>query len=658
MFVGTATASANGQEHQSSLHRRNDGIGTVYDGVPRAWNKVRLAVHDKNFEEVLRLLPETEDAKTAHGVRNLFEAAAALCRTAVDRVERGDPVTGFRLAQYAAVLAPELPTTHYTMASTAFAQDRGRWSESIGYVVDGWLKEWGHVPGRAALLGRTAATLLLAHIAVLLLFGFAVLRRHIHALSHDASHLFPRGVSSFQAGIFVLLVLLAPLYAGLGMLALFLLWIVATWWYQTRSEKAVTILLLLGTLLMPALAQMHQAATAFHGGRDADVYRCAHGACSEHALEGMQNACREDGHRPSCIALALVQARQGHQNPSRFDWAVRTLKEIEASGDRTLVTRSVLLGNALQAKAISDCEHRNRRGETTVNEEFKDFGKRAIAAYERACSQHAVPLADYNRSLMMRRLGQEEAADELRQTALDSGDPTVEAVHARVNESSCAGPCSGEKFNANILLAWDRPVLHDGPLFDGALSAPGDHAMLPFLHAPLLGTKDAKTFLWVVLGAGALLLLLAALRKRVRPSWRCSQCGNVGCSRCREELAYLDICEECLFIRVKGNFVDAKDLWFRERSVQHREYVRRRTGKMLTFVLPGVGHMFRGRAFAGAFIVFVMTTCLCNATGISNLGPELDLVPHGAQVVARALWYTLAAATYVTAVVSVLRGGK
>ena len=165
-----------------------------------------------------------------------------------------------------------------------------------------------------------------------------------------------------------------------------------------------------------------------------------------------------------------------------------------------------------------------------------------------------------------------------------------------------------------------------------------------------------RSFIGVVGGAFALILLFALLKRFVRPSWRCVQCGRVGCARCREELTFLDICEECLFIQVKGSFVDAKELWFRERSVQQRSHARQRSGRLLSFFVPGLGHLLRGRPIAGALLLSTMTVALLNATGAACLAPDLSFVPHGAEIASQVLWTLLAVVTYVVSIVSIYRG--
>ncbi len=93
----------------------------------------------------------------------------------------------------------------------------------------------------------------------------------------------------------------------------------------------------------------------------------------------------------------------------------------------------------------------------------------------------------------------------------------------------------------------------------------------------------------------------------VRPAFRCRECERVACGGCRRELRTLDVCERCLFIQIKGGFVDSRDKWIREREIREGAEGRIDRARWATFVLPGFGHLLQGDAIKGAAFLTAFT---------------------------------------------------
>ena len=628
----------------------------TYDGLASAWWNSFVTFIDKdNFAEILvRVGRDLDRVRRDNGIPNLPDAATALVRAAQERAAGGDTTTAQHLLQAALGVAPDLPHPHYVMASLIWQEDRGKVFDALSHIFRGWAKEWQHLPSRMRLLGNQLTLGLLTYLIVLFLFALIQLRRHFANLAHDLSHLFPRGVSQFQAGLFTLLLLFVPLVASLGVLTLLAFWLVALWWYQSRQERAVSVALVLILLLSPFLARLTASTVGFFNSPTATVYSCLSGPCSRPEVERLEQSCKSpDAPRLACFAVGMVRARQGGRTRGLLDEASIYLASLDNETGSFGHAAVTAYANVLQAKAIAHCSIRRQLGGTGVDETYRRLASKALAAYDRAAELGPAAIPYYNKSLMLRRLGKADEAEQSYRLAVDEDEAAVLALDQELKGDRAVSPCT-ESFNLNRTLGWAS--LPMGTLFSSSLSA--QHVMeaeLPFLHGVLVGNLSTVLLIGVGGGAVVLMLLLSLVRGLVRPSWRCSQCKQVGCVRCRRELAHLDICDSCLFIRVKGSFVDAKELWFRERRIQSEESTRRRVSRLLSLVLPGSGHLYRGDCVVGVILITLFTGSILNAVGGAGLAPSTVIVSHGAGVVGSIAWGLVAGIVYIVGLVSILR---
>lgn len=626
----------------------------VYEGLSRTWRRFIELLDKEDFAEILLRVDHLDDVRRDSGLPNLYVAAEVLSRAARQRSAARDVVTAKQLAQAAMRVAPDLPQPHYVMADLLWQESRGQIGEVLSHVFRGWLKEWTHLPSRMHLLANRLSLGLLTYLVVLFLVALVQLRRHFPALTHDVGHLFPRGVSSFQAGLFTLLLLFTPLFFSLGVLALLLVWVVAMWWYQNRAEKTLTVLLLVGALLLPFVARVATNSVRFATSPLAVYHDCLEGACTEPQVAWLEDTCRQSpGTALPCYTLATVRLRQGAQASPLLDDAVRLLEPLLREPGVLGSAIQVTYGNVLQAKAIAHCIFQRRVGATATDDTYRQLANAAIAAYDAGAAMGARGVALYDKSLMESRLGESEAADKALDEAMSTGDQNVLLLQRESAEDPLVGPCN-ESFSPNRrLAAADLPVR---TLFMAGLGASRlDEVDLPLLNGVLLGRLGLPVVPVLVIVLFAMVVALALLQARVRPSWRCSTCNRVGCVHCRRELEHLDICDECLFIRVKGSFVDAKELWFRERRIQQDDDARRRMSRLLTFLAPGVGHLYRGHAMAGAIFLCVFAGSVLNAVFIDPVAPSTILVESGVWFVTTLVAASIAGIAYIASLVSIYR---
>jgi hypothetical protein len=124
------------------------------------------------------------------------------------------------------------------------------------------------------------------------------------------------------------------------------------------------------------------------------------------------------------------------------------------------------------------------------------------------------------------------------------------------------------------------------------------------------------------------LILIGFGLKRLRSSTHCVKCGAVSDPKDRPELAQSGICETCLFYRIRGSFVDPKEIWRREKGIEIRLRLKKRIERGISFIVPGMGQMLRGKPLRGViffvvfflpvFAIFISDPLLGNLPGIDR----------------------------------------
>ncbi len=628
--------------------------GELHEGLARSWRRFVELFYHRNYRELLLRLDGLDDLRQELAIRNLLLPARALSHAAHLSMEAGDHKTAGHLARAAVRLAPDLPDPHYRLAAISRAERRSP-VKTVRDITHAWSREWRHLPSRMQFIGNRLGLALLTFGFAVFVFGTTLVFKHLPTLAHDLHHLFPRGVLPFQTGLLLLFVLLLPLILGVGVLPLFLVWLVVPWCYQSRTERVVVILMLVATAFYAPLLRIADHAIRHDETPLARHHFCFDSECSEPELERLREACaRPVPSEGACLALARVLVRRDGRDAALLAEASRVLDAV--TPDATTLGRAgaLMRGHILHARAVAHCRAQQLRGAETLDEEFDQLSKDALDAYHHAHHLGAGAEALLGKSLLAFRRGERETGRQWLDDARAADARLVSDYELENVPARAVGPCD-ESMDANRwLMSIDFPFGQEfiAGLRETSLST----LVLPRFNTLLMGAVSPVALAPLALALVFLAVLLSALGRRLRPSWRCGICGGVGCLRCRRELCALDICEECLYIRIKGSFVDAKDLWFRQRRIQDAAAARARAGRLLSLFLPGTGHLFQGRALAGLLLMALFSLTLTNALFPTVFVPDwVGLADGGATRAARFGWGAACLFVYLITMISSAR---
>ncbi len=621
LWAAMAVSAAEAPEPSATTYRTPliRGSSTADD----AWRGARQRLAEGDNVAARVLLERLQVASDGAALLGLHGPALVVLDAARRAVTAGKPHEALDLATIATHLAPNSSEVAFTSAAVRW--ESGGFSELNGAVSDvttGLGRLGRDATGQVALLGRASGALQLALCLAMVLFGLVMLFRHSGRLAHDTGHFLPaavRGPPLLVVGAVVVLVL--PLAVGMGLVLMSLVWLAMLWPYTTLRERIVGAVLATLVALTPIWNRLYGSALAYPTSRIAAAQQCLTDLC----LERLQDRAMAPSDTASGVlsadehlALGLARYHEGATVEGPLLVLSDAVRHFKGALEHTPDAYAAQLGlaNAMYTRANRECQARGESRQPTLDA--------ALQAYDRAFTLSESPTeAAYNRSVLLRQLGKVEDAEKALDQAKMSDLARVMAFRETVTKGATAPtePGCPPRFDGARLLmdAWPSVgsvVLRGLDLEDGK-----GPVLVP-LGQLLAGIAPASYFPLVGTLCAVVLILGAWLVRLMRPAHECSQCGRVACGRCRRELREIDLCERCLFIRIKGAFVDSRDKWLRDRGLRESKARRDRTTQILSMLVPGLGHLLRGKTASGtALLVSFVWSAVLAVVG-STLLPE------------------------------------
>jgi tetratricopeptide (TPR) repeat protein len=96
---------------------------------------------------------------------------------------------------------------------------------------------------------------------------------------------------------------------------------------------------------------------------------------------------------------------------------------------------------------------------------------------------------------------------------------------------------------------------------------------------------------------------------------RCKRCGTVFCSRCSRVIVWHEMCRQCESSLIRIGELESRERIARLLALYQRQMKRRRTVKVLSYVMPGIGQIYAGRILPGFLLLlggmfFLITSVL------------------------------------------------
>jgi len=593
-----------------------------YAPLATAWSEIQSDLRREAWTEAAGQVHHLLSIRDDLGLPNVFPLSAALLHAASSARAAGAADAAASLAAAAVKLSPGMAAARFEEAAVAFDKAPFGVAAQLRALRAGAERVPSDLAASSQLAANGATALLFVTIFLLGIFALATVLRYRAVWAHDIRRVLPPGVNSFQASVVLATVLLAPLLAGLGVLGTAALWLVGTALYQHAGERVVSVLLLGGLGLVPWTTTVQVRGMVAPSSEEMALYRCNQSLCSAADRATLTRLAAEPGplRADAAFTMALVGKRaaapgsQGYAEPGR-------LTRLAAAAEETPETL-VLQGNLHYAEALRHCPGvREEDGASALA--FEEKLQEAMTAWESALGKAPNnPEALYNRGIALIQLNKEDegeaSLDKARRVAPKRVAEFDRAVSKEDNRARCV---VGAQVNRQLMdpsLPTDalrRRVLRRGVPHDGIV-VPFAGLFLGRLSVPVLGLLG--------LAGAVLVVLLWILGGALSTSRICRNCLGIAAPETRLDLGREAVCVSCLLGEINRGIGDAKEQWAREQRV-HKEVQRReRVARLVTFVLPGLGQLLRGRPLRGTFFLGVTFLAVVLGAGLNEVSTD----PH------------------------------
>ncbi len=399
-------------------------------------------------------------------------------------------------------------------------------------------------------------------------FSITLFVRHYFFFTHHLKHLIRLRISSVPMLFLSFLFLFSPFFLGLGWMWLFALWMLSFWTYGGRADRVATLVLLGILLLLPAGIRFH--ACLFHsitGNGVPEILRANKGAWND---ELYQKLLQMNKGTPAdsdvLMAVGLVEKRMGKYTEAeqRFSLGIQlapTSSAFNNLGNVFLVTNR--LDQAM------DAYQQAARLDPSRAETYYNLGQAYLLTLRMKEAE-----AEFQRAKAL------DPAKISYHTSIASKNPNRMVMDRTLDPAQVWGRVlipSAERDKITQSL-WDL-------IWKGIPVEHGEMAMAAFLG--LLG--------------------LVHLGSRKIPVIRhCERCGGLICPLCTPFRGSGTQCLACQNAFMVNTTADPDVVRKKRAEVAHyqtRVYV---LPQRLSWVLPGVGHLMRGRSIEGIVYLFIL----------------------------------------------------
>ena len=545
--------------------RRGFDVQAFDSRLESLWFQRKAYLADGRDDAIARQSERIREFVSEEGVRRLESAAGALVLEARGWMREGSYDKALSALSLAESLDPGRPQIQVARA-------RALWASGAGIVASG--AEWLHAlrsTVRVAVRDLTAVhesalVVVAALLCAIVVFSLFMIVRYQRALRHDVEEWLTRGDRESWAAAGGWAVVLLPFVTWIGAGWASLYWIVATFRYMRRAERALAVLLLIvGALLVPA----YRFAVGLYGLAADPTVRttiaAANGGYDPDRIVKLRELV--DAHPDDPMYRFLLAGL--YKNGRYFEAAFEEYKRVLEVAPSTYQAR-INLGNIYFL--------------------IGQYGE-AISNYRQALEiRPDVALAYYNMYLAQSDSFKLKEAAESLSAARSLDDATTTRL---LTQGS--GEAGGPKVVDAVIdfdSIWRASVegRHLRDWLDGDSGGATVGSMLGNLANPLSVA--------MLLGLGMCGGALFAFRDHA-PAQQCARCGRPFCSLCRAGRDGHDYCNQCVHLFVLGDGLSPETKSMKLYQVERHEAWNRRLRRLASALMPGSSEMLGGRAWLG-----------------------------------------------------------
>lgn len=511
---------------------------------------------------------DLSDIQLDKGIRNYDTYSYVLMAKA-----HKDKAHAVELLREALLHSPDLPAVYFELSKAVFSFSGEGILNSVDYVIQGINAYSRNFWWSFTFIGSVVFSVIFSFAAAFVLIVIVRLFTDIPLVTHDIEETRSRGVILL---IFMLLSLASPLLFIAGMLILLGL-------YMKRYDRFTVYLFLVFLVLYPFFFKM---ATMYVGASSSGVLKAIvnvnEGRDNNYAISRL----KEGKDYASLYSYALALKRNGH-----FEEAIAVYRKLLAQKKDPRLY--VNLGNCYV-------------GLYNFDERKRSVLQEATELYISAVNLNPLPSAYYNLSQVSRETLDFAAGEQYFKSALAADRAAVSGYRS----------IAGRNVNRFVI----DETLMPSEFWDYAFARSYTSSSEGFAAVPPTAVSLAAIVLAV------LFYFLCGLWHQ--HAFRCRKCGTILCSKCENRLMWGEMCPQCYGSIVKLDALEVKErvAWLLGIYEQQRKH--RNTIKVLSFLLPGLSHVYAGRIVTGFLFLWPFLFFLLLSTTFLIILPDRRLVSH------------------------------
>jgi tetratricopeptide (TPR) repeat protein len=500
------------------------------------------------------------------GLPNMPLVSAALIHESRKALVQGDLEKGGAAADAAARISPDLATAHWTRLDAHLA--RGDLGEAFGAAIDASKSRFRGFRNQVALLTDAVGVALLTLLAFAAAISIVSLLKYVSCAAFDVSRVLPSWAGRGIGWAITLLVIVAPLAMGLGILPTIVLWLTGAMLYQGTRERAISLVVIALVSMTPLLINAASPLVIFHG----SVVDAVAAGAGEFYAPNEEKLLEEHAASPAgkkdyeALFVLGARARMRGDIEGAEKWYRDAVKARSTPAARNNLA-TLLYAERKPGEAISELQ---------------------IAARNR---RHAEPFLNLA-SIFLDDSDFEEA-----RKAIETAREINPQLTARYNELDAGLPTAAKlldvPFDEDLL--WERLFALDGRARSGLSeqlwTAIGGHTPVDLM--PIIGLLCAA-------------IGFVLIQKKTRLSSPCPKCGLAA-----QPHAPDGFCEQCQTIFLRAVSVDPSMRMEKEHSIRTHQSRLAWTERLLA-LFAGAGHFLGGRAIEGTILMLPFVAVLAH----------------------------------------------
>ena len=511
--------------------------------------------------------------KLDRGIRNHYGFASALIRESLraDRTGKKEQVPA--LLQFAQKMSPDFSQVYFAQAAWLWGE-KGLSPPDVFQAIrcalwGSWLS-LSHPPEGFAMAANLTLWVVISLFLLLAVVSFYILGRYHPHWTHHLQHALPFVRNARIIRLLALLILLGPLFLGLGWIWLFAFWFLLLGVYASAKDRRAFLFIGIISLALPVGLRWYGGCLlSMTRPGFMEIAQANWGVWSPALYERLDELRRKN---PSDLhvlqAAGLVAKRMG-----RYDEA-EELFRLWTALDPHSPAAHTSLGNVFFATQRFDA---------------------AIAAYRKALDLGTSQAeAHYNLGQVYLQKLQLNEAESHFQEARNLA-PALISYYTEI---------SSPKANRMMIDPTLPPLDLWGRIWNAAWNEGGIASILwASLWDGIPLTLAEVAMILLLLTAGWILPNLLGRKLGVRS---CETCGQLICPWCRRSMMMGPRCFLCRKVLAEKPSVEPQTIMKKHEEIVRYRNRQKSTPVILSWILPGLGHLYRGHALEGTFWMFLV----------------------------------------------------